>query len=259
MIELADFGFIWDIDGVVMDSPHEEAWRETATKPPWNVDSLSTDFYFKHVASRPRLEGAHNILLLKGVYDKLGAKTEEERQKVLDSFSNEKNEKIREFIRKGKFKIFRDAVILLLKAKSEGVPQACASASKNAKDMLVRVDKGRILREIGNDFGVMSEGQTLYDMFDVDVCGLELGGKDRIQKFAAEGLKGKFPQLKDFVVFEDSPAGVEAAKSLGLFAVGIHRIGSIKAMKDAKADIVVDNLEKLDIEVIGKNVSKKRK
>lgn len=70
-------GFIWDIDSVILDGPHEMAWRETAERPPWNVKSLSTDFYFKYVASRPRLEGADNILRLKGVYEKLGARTDE--------------------------------------------------------------------------------------------------------------------------------------------------------------------------------------
>jgi len=43
-------GFLWDIDGVIADSPHENAWRVTAMKEPWNVDELSSDFYFAHVA-----------------------------------------------------------------------------------------------------------------------------------------------------------------------------------------------------------------
>ena len=38
--------FIWDIDGVVVDSPHEQAWRAVATGAPWDVDQLSSDFYF---------------------------------------------------------------------------------------------------------------------------------------------------------------------------------------------------------------------
>ena len=62
--------FIWDIDGVVVDSPHEQAWRAVATGAPWDVDQLSSDFYFAHVASRPRYEGGHNILRMNGVYER---------------------------------------------------------------------------------------------------------------------------------------------------------------------------------------------
>ena len=64
-------GLIWDIDGVVVDSPHEEAWRITAKKEPWNVREFTSDFYFSHVASRARFEGGDNILRLKGIYEKL--------------------------------------------------------------------------------------------------------------------------------------------------------------------------------------------
>nr|MDO8063094.1 HAD family phosphatase [Candidatus Freyrarchaeum guaymaensis] len=251
-------GFIWDIDGVVLDSPHEMAWRETARKPPWNVKSLSTEFYFRYVASKPRLEGADNILRLKGVYERLGAKTEEEKRRILIRFSTEKNEMIRELIRRGEFRLFRDAVLLLLRAKRSGVPQASASASKNAKDMLVRVDRGRILREIGDDLGVVSEHQTLYDVFDVDACGLDLGGKEEIQRYAAEKLREKFPSLKCFVVFEDSPSGVEAAKSLGFFVVGVYRIGSVEELRKAGADIVTGDLEQLSVTSIISEVEKQR-
>ena len=252
------YGFIWDIDGVVMDSPHEAAWRETASKPPWSV-SLSTDFYLRHVASRPRYEGAHNILLLQGVYDKLGAKTEEERKRLLERFATEKNNMIRDLIRRGKFKIFRDAVTLLLRAKRVEIPQACASASKNATDMLRMVDRERILRMLGTDYGVLSPGQTLYDMFDVDACGLDLGGKTGILRHAADQLRAKFPEAEFFVVFEDSPSGLAAAKSLGFYAVGVHRIGSVEALRDAGADIIVDRLDELNPESLLREIEAKNR
>lgn len=79
-------GFMWDIDGVVVDSLHEDAWRITAMKEPWNVSGLSSDFYFAYVASRPRYEGGQNILQLTGVYERLGATTAEEKRALLEKF-----------------------------------------------------------------------------------------------------------------------------------------------------------------------------
>ena len=244
-----DVGFIWDIDGIVVDSPHEEAWRVTAMKEPWHIKELSSDFYFTHVASRPRYEGGNNILQLYGVYERLGAVTEEERAKLLEKYCSEKNALIRELIGAGKFKLFDDAIPLLLKAKSIGIWQAAASASKNAKGMLLRVSRKRIVDEIGDDFGVLNEEDSLYSIFDVGACGLDVGGKEAMLKFAAERLNAlSQKKIKKFVVFEDAPSGVEAAKSLGYYAVGVLRIGEKSALRQAGADIVVSDLRVIKLE-----------
>jgi len=244
-----DVGFIWDIDGIVVDSPHEETWRVTAMKAPWNIEQLSSDFYFTHVASRPRYEGGNNILRLYGVYERLGAVTEEEKARLLEKYCSEKNALIRELIEAGKFKLFGDAIPLLLKAKSIGIRQAAASASKNAKGMLLRVSRERIVDEMGDDFGVLREEDSLYSIFDVDACGLDVGGKEAMLRFAAERLNAlSRKKIRKFVVFEDAPSGIEAAKSLGYYAVGVLRIGEESALRQAGADIVVLDLGMLKIE-----------
>jgi len=241
-------GLIWDIDGLVVDSPHEEAWRITAMKEPWNVKEFSSDFYFSYVASRPRYEGANNILDLKGVYKRLGAKTEEEKKELLEKYCEQKNRLIRELISSGKFRLFPDAVTLLLKSKKTGILQAAASASKNAKDMLIRVSKSRIIKEVGGDYGVLKEKDNLYSMFDVDACGLDLGGKKNILKFAGEKLNAlSAGKIKRMIVFEDAPTGVKAAKSLGYYAIGVLRIGNKKALKEAGADIVSEDLRTIRV------------
>jgi beta-phosphoglucomutase-like phosphatase (HAD superfamily) len=242
-----EVGLIWDIDGVIVDSPHEEAWRITARRKPWSHE-LSSDFYFAHVASRPRYEGGDNILQLHGVYEKFGAKSEKEKNELLKRFCSEKNELIRKLIREGKFRLFPDAVNLLLKAKSLGILQASASASKNARDMLIRVSRSRVITEVGGDFGVLGEEDTLFSIFDVNACGIE-GSKEDIQKFATErlnALSGR--KIKKFIVFEDAPSGIKVAKSLGYYAVGVLRIGSEEALRKAGADLVTRDLEKLRIE-----------
>ncbi len=245
-----DTGLIWDIDGLVVDSPHEEAWRVTAQKEPWNIEDLSSEFYFTHVASRPRYEGGNNILSLKGVYERLGARTEEKKKELLEQYCSRKNQLIRELIEAGKFKLFPDAITALLRAKKQGFFQAAASASKNAKAMLMKVPKSRIDKEVREKSGLLKEGETLYSLFDIDACGLDLGGKQNIQKYAAEELK-RFSRGKvnKFVVFEDAPSGVEAARALGYYAVGVFRIGKREALKAAGADVVVDDLRLLDLQM----------
>ena len=244
-------GFIWDIDGVVVDSPHEDAWRITAMKEPWNVRELSSEFYFTHVASRPRYEGGHNILEMKGVYERLGAKTADEKEILLDKFCTEKNNLIKDLITSGKFRLFPDAITLLLEAKSMGIKQAAASASKNACDMLTRVSRARIVKEMGNDFGVLAKSDTLLSVFEINACGLDLYNKADMHELAAAQLNALSDgSIRRFVVFEDAPVGIMAAKSLGYYAVGILRIGDENTLLQAGSDIVVRDLQTVKIEVL---------
>jgi beta-phosphoglucomutase-like phosphatase (HAD superfamily) len=246
---IKNVGFIWDIDGVVVDSPHEEAWRITAMKESWGIDELSSDFYFTHVASRPRYEGGNNILEFKGVYQKLGADSHEKRSELLKRYCNEKNALIQELIKAGKFQLFPDALQVLLQAKKRGVLQAAASASKNAKNMLLHVSRQRMQGEIGQDISILQGVESLYDIFDVDACGLDLGAKENIHRFAAGRLNARCMQdLDKFVVFEDAPSGVKAAKSCGYYAVGVLRIGEEDALSCAGADVVLRDLRLLDID-----------
>jgi beta-phosphoglucomutase len=244
----SDVAFIWDIDGVVLDSPHEEAWRLTVMKEPWNADGLSSDFYFTHVASRPRFEGANNILELLGVYERLGATTDGEKRELMHEYAAEKDALIKDLIEQGEFKLFPDAVALLLKARRAGILQAAASASKNAAPMLRNVPRSRVLREVADDFGALAEGETLYSVFDFDACGIDVGGKEEILKYAADGLAA-LPgvEIDGIFVFEDAPSGVEAAMSLGYHAIGVLRIGEWEALEEAGAEIVTANLETVEV------------
>ena len=242
-------GFIWDIDGVVLDSPHEESWRLTLMREPWNTDGPSSDFYFTNVASRPRHEGANNILELLGVYERLGATSEEDKRRLMERYAREKDSFMKDLIAKGEFKLFADAVTLLLKAHRAGILLAAASASKNASTMLRNVTRSRVLGEIGDDFGAMSEEDTLYSMFDFDACGVDVGGKIEILRHAARGLEGLGGgDLETFFVFEDAASGLEAARSLGYHAVGVFRIGDRETLEKTGADLVTDDLATLEIE-----------
>jgi phosphoglycolate phosphatase-like HAD superfamily hydrolase len=166
----------------------------------------------------------------------------------MERYSSEKDSLTKELIGRGEFKLFADAVALLLQARRTGILQAAASASKNASTLLRLVDRSRVLREVGDDFGAMSQGDTLYSLFDFDACGVDRGGKVGILRYAARGLRnlveGRIDQL---FVFEDTASGMEAAKSLGYHAVGVLRIGDREALEEAGAEIVTEDLTALEI------------
>src|ERR1700730_11442921 len=59
---------IFDVDGVLLASPHERAWRE-ALQGFADPDRFTTAIYEAHVAGKPRLVGARAALDALGVPD----------------------------------------------------------------------------------------------------------------------------------------------------------------------------------------------
>jgi beta-phosphoglucomutase-like phosphatase (HAD superfamily) len=57
---------IFDVDGVLLASPHERAWRE-ALKGFADPGRFTTAMYEAHVAGKPRLSGARAALEALGV------------------------------------------------------------------------------------------------------------------------------------------------------------------------------------------------
>lgn len=245
-----EVGFIWDIDGVLVDSPHEQAWRETAALPEWGCTPVTSEFYLTRVASRPRLEGGKAILEEGGAYERLGLRTPEQKRRALERFCAQKNALIRDLVSRRQFRIFDEAVAFLLDAKSRGVKQAAASASKNASNMLRVTPVAPIAKALGRKW--KRGDDHLCDLFDVDVCGLDTpGGKAEIFRTAARVIGERFGEGPAyFFVFEDAPSGIRAARQNGMFAVGVGRIAKAEALRMAGADIVVDDLASLPFDTL---------
>ena len=92
---------IFDVDGVLVDSPHERAWRE-ALDGFADPAGFTTAFYQAHVAGRPRLEGARAALRhLGGDAARAGA------------YAERKQAAIERLVAAGEFAAIPDAVRLI--------------------------------------------------------------------------------------------------------------------------------------------------
>ena len=244
-----EVGFIWDVDGVIVDSPHEMAWRLTAEMPEWGVPvgRLDSEFYSDHVSGRPRYEGGNAVLDHFGVYERFRAETDAARNELLERYCTQKNELFKRMVAEGRFKVFESSIALAVEANERGVLQAMASASKNAKDLISNITCDKVSRIIGKEY----EHETLYSVFDVDASGLDGMGKREIFASAAMSLhKLSGGRIRRYVVFEDAPSGIAACKENGMFGVGVRRIGERAAFVEAGADVVVDDLGELGYDVL---------
>lgn len=214
---------ILDVDGVLLASPHEQAWRE-ALKGLCDPARFTPEMYRTEVAGKPRLDGALAALVVLGVPDA------ESRSGV---YAIRKQARLEALIRAGRIKAFPDAVRFVQALGARSIRMAAASSSKNATAMM------RSIR--------LENGDTFLKAFDADVSGRAVAhGKPAPDIFLLASTELR-SQPADCFVVEDSPAGIEAAKAAGMRALGIARNGETALLAAAGADLVVATLDAVDI------------
>src|SRR5919202_208185 len=136
-------GAIFDVDGVLVDSPHERSWREAlqqlmqvawadlAGKTSYAPEKFTTAVYQAYVSGKPREAGARAALAYFGIPDPDGRRVQE--------YCAVKQADLVALIERGEFLAFEDALRFLLDLKASGVRIAAASSSKNANIFLRKV------------------------------------------------------------------------------------------------------------------------
>ncbi len=217
---------IFDVDGVLVASPHERAWRE-ALRGITDPARLTTELYQAHVAGKPRLSGARAAL------EQLEVPDAAERAV---SYAERKQRILEELIAAGDFTVFPDALHLAQRLAAKGIPLAVASSSKNANQMmsLIRV----------------TPDQTLLDLFAANVCGRDLShGKPNPEIFLVAAAELGVEPASCLVV-EDAPSGIAAARAGGMIALGIARLEDETLLRAAGADLVVTSLDDVNADAL---------
>jgi beta-phosphoglucomutase len=242
-------GAIFDVDGVLVDSPHEKAWRESLRElmegewssirdlTTWTPTAFTPLVYQQEVSGKPRMSGAMSALVRFGVPDP---------EARVQEYADRKQEMVVRLIDAGDFTAYDDALRFIIGVKDAGLRVAAASSSKNAGLFLRRIRLDTFAREQGITSPVVTAGLTLLDLFDVDVSGRDFAhGKPHPEMFltAAREL-GVEPAVA--IVMEDAAAGVQAAKAGDMAAVGIARADDADLLAAAGADIVVTSLDQVD-------------
>ena len=217
---------IFDVDGVLVASPHERAWREALAGFADPV-LFTTEFYQARVAGKPRLAGARAALEGLGVADA---------EARAPQYATEKQALIDRLIAAGEFEAFPDAVRFAGALRAAGFRLALASSSKNVAAMLRRL--------------TASDGRPLLSIFDADLSGTDVPrGKPDPALFLLAAKALNVP-AKHCLVVEDAPAGIKAARAGEMAALGIARLGDEELLRAAAADLVVTSLDQVDVSAI---------
>lgn len=202
---------IFDLDGVLVttDELHFEAWKALA-------DKLGINDFTKEDNVRQR--GVSRMASLEVVLEKTDRVFSEEEKLTL---AEEKNEiYVRSLSSLSETDVLSGANEFIDYLKSKGIKTAVGSASKNTPLIL--------------------EKTKLTNKFDAVSCGLDTTkSKPDPEVFLIAAKKlGVAPC--DCVVVEDSDAGIEAAKTGGMYAIAVGA-----AEHNPKADVAIKDLESL--------------
>jgi beta-phosphoglucomutase family hydrolase len=215
---------IWDMDGVIADTApyHLRAWQEVFRQrdKSYTEDDFRSNF------------GKRNDAIIRNI---LGSKIT---LRELEAIATEKEASFRESARDN-INPLPGAIELLQSLNERGFSQALVSSAPIENIRLVT-------RELG-----------IEDLFQVIVSGMDVKeGKPSPQGFllAAEKL-GIEPQ--DCVVIEDATAGVTAAKRAGMRCLAVTNTSP--KTKLARADLVVDTLEKVTVSDLASLLKHSRK
>ena len=192
-------GFLFDLDGVIVDTAvfHFQAWRRLAQK-------LGGDFTEEQ---NEQLKGVSRVDSLKKNIEWTGATVSDEEFQTL---MVEKNEGYLELVQGlGPQDALPGALDFLQTAYDQGIKIALGSASKNAPMILEKLG-------ITPLFTAIIDGNNVVN------------GKPHPEVFL-KGAQALGLEPSECVVFEDSIAGVQAAKAGGMSSVGIGDAETLQA------------------------------
>jgi beta-phosphoglucomutase len=246
-------GAIFDVDGVLVDSPHEQAWREglqQLMENEWSdirpqtsyaPEKFTPEVYQRVMSGKPRYAGAQAVLEHFGMPD-----PEQHGQE----YGDRKQVMIVELIEASQFHAYPDALRFVLAVKDAGLRVAAASSSKNANAFLERIRLDQFAKEEGLSYDFVRPGYTLLDILDANVSGRDFEqGKPHPEIFLTAAEELGVPPGECFVV-EDAVNGVQAAKAGNMAALGLARADDEELLAGANADLVVTSLDDVSLDAL---------
>src|ERR671922_1032265 len=145
-------GAIFDVDGVLVDSPHERAWRDALRElmetqwsdirpeTSYSPERFTPQVYQQVMSGKPRFSGAQAALEYFGVPDAVRRSR---------TYGDRKQSMVVELIEAGEFTAYPDALRFIVAVKDAGIRVAAASSSKDAKLLLRKIRLDTFAKEQG--------------------------------------------------------------------------------------------------------------
>ena len=236
---------IFDLDGVITKTAlvHEEAWKKVfdeylkivSRRESKAFVEFTYKDYLDYVDGKPRYEGVKSFLESRNIRIDWGNPSDSPDKETVCGIGNKKNSIFVELLKSKGVEVYPSTIEFIKKLREEGIRVGVASSSKNCKYIL--------------------ESSGIENLFETRVDGVvssqrKLKGKPEGDIFvlAARNLNS-LPSAS--IVVEDAASGVEAGRNGGFgLVIGIARKNNTNDLLTHYADIVVDDLSLVDINII---------
>jgi beta-phosphoglucomutase family hydrolase len=238
---------LFDLDGVLTKTAavHDKAWKQMfdaflkqraeANREDFKPFDSGSD-YNEYVDGKPRYDGVRSFLESRGIELPEGDHDDPPDAETVCGLGNRKNKLVLELIERDGVEPYEGSVAFVKAARAAGLRRAVVSASANCKDVL--------------------EAAGIADLFEARIDGItteekHLKGKPAPDTYLA-GAEALGVEPAAACVFEDAISGVEAGHA-GHFGhvVGVDRVNHAAALREHGADVVVDDLGELILDVDG--------
>lgn len=225
-------GVLFDLDGVLTPTAeiHMLAWRTMFEElfTAWGITPAYTaDDYFRHLDGKQRYDGVASLLRSRDVEVPWGDPHDASDADTVCGIGNRKNAVFSSVLRTDGIAPYPGSLALLRQLRQAGTPIGVVSSSKNAEEVLT-VAGIRDLFPVVVD-GVLSAREGLRSKPEPDMF------------TAGARMLGVDPRRA--VAVEDAHSGVQSAAAAGFgLVVGVDRGAGAQALRDAGADLVVDDL-----------------
>lgn len=241
---------IFDVDGVLVDSPHERAWRDALeelmetswrsirSQSTYSPDRFTPELYHAEMSGKPTMSGALAVLehfQVPGAPDRI------------EQYGKRKQKIVDDILMAEGVTAYPDALRLVLAARDGGMLMAAASSSKNAGRLLeqIRLDVFAERNDLTYDF--LRPNLNLLELFTADVSGRDFARGKPDPEIFITAAKELTLSPSTCLVVEDSVAGIRAAKAAGMTALGLARAVNGEILAAAQADLVVTSLDEVDL------------
>ncbi|MDY6796605.1 MAG: trehalose-phosphatase [Actinomycetota bacterium] len=234
---------IFDLDGVITGTAevHTAAWKrmfdqflsERAGGGDYRpFDSVSD--YLEYVDGKPRFKGVESFLESRGIDLPYGTPDDAPDVETVCGLGNKKNRMFLKLIKDEGVEVYQSSLDLIENLRRRGYRIAVASSSKNCTEVL--------------------EAANATDLFEaqvdgIDIESLDLQGKPSPDMFLEAARRLDVDPGRSVVV-EDAISGVQAGRAGGFgLVIGVNRGDQAEALLEEGADLVVDDLSEIDVEV----------
>jgi beta-phosphoglucomutase-like phosphatase (HAD superfamily) len=246
-------GAIFDVDGVLVDSPHERAWRDALKElmetkwsdlqpsSSYSPERFTPQVYQQFMSGKPRFSGAQAAL---EYFDVPDAATRSR------AYGDRKQSIVIELIEAGEFTAYPDALRFIIAVKDAGIRVAAASSSKNAGLFLRQIRLDTFAEENDLESEHVTPGLTLLEFLDADISGRDFAqGKPHPEIFLTGATELGVSPEECFVV-EDAVSGIQAAKAGRMAALGLSRANDEELLAAAEPDVLVTSLDDVDLHAL---------